>query len=231
MMKLNVKPVNFDFSKYLNGGFEFYKNNFGDILLAYFFCFVMNIIPFCGILGIGNLYRYLHRLRKGEPAGPGDIFDFGDFVPYFILQLIVFAGAIVIYLPMMIVGFIAGAENGEPSPVFAMIMIPYMIIVMIAFLIVVLKAFYMPGLISIAGVKDIKTAWNMSVTMTKNNLLSIFLLVIITAILGQLGIIFCGIGIFLTIPFVYASNFMAIEDALQQIQYDEITEIGVKNEY
>ncbi|MDR6515082.1 hypothetical protein [Chryseobacterium camelliae] len=231
MMQLNVKPVNFDFSKYLNGGFELYKNNFGNILLAYFFCFIMNIIPFCGILGMGNLYRYMHKLRKGEPSAPGDIFDFGDFVPYFILQLIVFAGIILIYLPMMLVGFIAGAADGEPSPVFAAIMIPYMLIIMVVFVIVALKAFYMPGLISIAGVKDVKTAWKMSTTMTKNNLLSIFLLVIVTSILGQLGILLCGIGIFLTIPFVYTSNYMAIEDALQQIQHDEITEIGLKNEY
>lgn len=229
-MKINAKPINFKFNEYLNGGFELYKNNFGNIFLAYIFCFIMSIIPFCGILALGNLYKYLRKLRRGENAGPGEIFNFDDFVPYFILQLIVFAAVIVIYIPFLfVVPFLDPGE--EPSGAFRVFFVPYMVIVGIALFIIILKAFYMPAIISLGGIKDLKTAWNMSGIMTKNNLLSIFLFVLVVSFLAQLGILLCGIGIFLTIPFAYTSNYMAFEDAMKQIEHDEITEIGLKNEY
>lgn len=230
MMGTTAKPVNFKFNEYLNSGFELLKNNFGNMLLAYLFCFIMSIIPFCGILAIGNFYKYCRKLRKGEPAGAGEIFNFDDFVPYFILQLIIFAAVFVIYIPFLFtVPFMEQGE--EPSPMFMAFFVPYMIIVGIVFMIVALKAFYIPGLISLKGVKDIKTAWNMSKIMTKDNLLTIFLFALVVGILAQLGVILCVIGIFITIPYMYACNYFAFEDGIQQIEYDEIKEIGSKNEY
>jgi hypothetical protein len=50
---------------------------------------------------------------------------------------------------------------------------------------------------------DIKTAWNISKVMTKGNLLSIFLFSLVVSLLSQIGVLACGIGIFLTMPFMY----------------------------
>ncbi|WP_155844950.1 hypothetical protein [Chryseobacterium daeguense] len=230
MMQINAKPVNFKFNEYLSNGYEFLKSNFGDIFLAFIFCIIMSIIPFCGLVAVGNMYKYLRKLRRGQNAAPGEIFNFDDFAPYFILQLIIIGGIFALYIPLIIIMLIT-QNGGEPSPVASFIMIPYMIVVYIGVLVVALKAFYMAALISLGGVKDIKTAWNMSKIMTKDNLLSIFLFCIVVSILSQLGIILCGIGIFLTLPYLYVTNYFAFEDAMQQIEHDEIKEIGSKNEF
>ena len=95
----------------------------------------------------------------------------------------------------------------------------------------VLKGFYIIPLISLKGISEIKQAWNISKIMSKGNLLSIFLFSLVVSILAQIGIVACGIGLFITIPFLYTAKYFAYEDAMQQIEYDEITEIGIKNEF
>ncbi|MDH6251455.1 magnesium-transporting ATPase (P-type) [Chryseobacterium sp. H1D6B] len=231
MIQIKAKPVQFKFNEYLSKGFELLKKDFGNFILAYIFCAVMSIIPFCGLLAAGNFYKYCRKIDKGEPAGPGDIFNFDDFMPYFILQLIIVGAVFAIYIPMMFFIPIAAIAGGDsPSPAFMMFLIPYIFLIVIAFTVVALIGFYIPGLISLKKITDIKTLWNMSKVMTKNNLLSIFLFAIVVSFLSQLGVFFCGIGLLITMPYFYITHYFAFEDAMQQIEYDEIKEIGLKNE-
>lgn len=232
-VNLTPKPINFKFGEYINKGFEFLKKDFGNIFVAFLVCLIMSIIPFCGMLAMGNMYKYLQKLNKNQPASPGDIFDFKDFMPYFILQLIVFAAILIIYIPVVIVLALTGSFSGsnDPNPMAGLFMFPYIIVVMIGIYYFALKAFYITPLISLKGIKDIKTAWNISKVMTKGNLISILLFAFVIGLLAQIGILACGIGVFLTIPFVYTANYFAYEDAIQQIEFDEITEIGSKNEF
>ncbi|MDQ1857841.1 hypothetical protein [Chryseobacterium sp. WLY505] len=233
-MKVNLtpKPINFKLGEYINKGFELLKKDFGNIFIAFLVCFIMSIIPFCGLLAMGNLYKYLQRLNRNQPASPGDIFDFKDFMPYFMLQLIVFGGVLLLYIPLFAVLGISGSISGrdEPNPMVALFVFPYVFLIIAAIYYFVLKGFYIIPLISLKGIKEIKEAWNISKIMTKGNLLSIFLFSLVVSILAQIGIIACGIGIFLTLPFLYTANYFAYEDAIQQIEYDEIIEIGSKNE-
>lgn len=232
-MKVNLtpKPINFKLGEYINKGFELLKKDFGNIFVAFLMCFIMSIIPFCGLLAMGNLYKYLQRLNRNQPASPGEIFDFKDFMPYFMLQLIVFGGVLLLYIPLFAVLGISGAlsESNEPNPMVAFFMFPYMFLLIGAIYYFVLKGFYIIPLISLKGIREVKEAWTISKIMTKGNLLSIFLFSVVVGILAQIGIIACGIGIFLTLPFLYTANYFAYEDAIQQIEYDEITEIGSKN--
>lgn len=232
-MKVNLtpKPINFKLGEYINKGFELLKKDFGNIFVAFLMCFIMSIIPFCGLLAMGNLYKYLQRLNRNEPASPGEIFDFKDFMPYFMLQLIVFGGVLLLYIPLFAVLGISGAlsESNEPNPMVAFFMFPYMFLLIGAIYYFVLKGFYIIPLISLKEIREVKEAWTISKIMTKGNLLSIFLFSVVVGILAQIGIIACGIGIFLTLPFLYTANYFAYEDAIQQIEYDEITEIGSKN--
>ncbi len=231
-MKISAKPINFKFNDYLSNGYEFLKNNFGNVLVAFLLCIIMSIIPFCGFLALGNFYKYCRNLRMGRQASPGDIFNFDDFSAYFILQLIILGGVLLLYIPLFITMPLAAMANGgEPSAGMPIFLIIYMIVLYIGIVIIALKAFYMIGLISLGGVRDIKTAWQMSLTMSKGNLLSIFLFSLVVSILGQLGILACGIGVFLTLPFVHTSHYFAYEDAIQQVENDEIKEIGSKNEF
>ncbi|MBO9693187.1 hypothetical protein [Chryseobacterium sp.] len=234
-MKVNLapKPINFKLGEYINKGFELLKKDFGNIFIAFLICFIMSIIPFCGLLAMGNLYKYLQKLSQNQTASPGDIFDFKDFMPYFMLQLIVFGGVLALYIPFFAVLGLSGAlsEGNEPNPMVVTFMFPYFFLMIAAIYYFVLKGFYIVPLISLKGVKEIKEAWNLSKIMSQGNLLSIFLFSLIVSILAQVGILACGIGIFLTLPFLYTANYFAFEDAIQQIEYDEITEIGSKNEF
>lgn len=232
MMNIKAKPIEFKLSEYLNKGFELLKKDFGNFMVAYILCIVMSIIPFCGLLAMGNFYKYCRKVNKGEPASVGDIFNFDDFLPYFIVQLIILAGVFVLYIPLFALIPLTAMTGGEdPSPVFAVFMVPYIFIIVIAVFIVALLGFYIPALISLKKIYDIKTAWSMSRIMTKNNLLSIFLFAIVVGFLSQIGILACGIGILITMPYFYTTHYFAFEDAIQQIEYDEIKEIGSKNEF
>lgn len=228
MIRLNAKPVNFKLGEYISNGYEFYKANFGSLLGAFLLAMVMSIIPFCGLLAVGNFYKYCRNLRAGRNVSAGDIFNFDDFTPYFLIQLVLFAGVMVIYIPMLFMLPMMGDRDPSAGPPALFIM--YIILVYIAILIVCLKGFYMPALISLGRIIDIKEAWKISSVMTKGNLLSIFLYSLAVGFLSQLGLIACVIGIIFTLPFAYASHYFAYEDALKQVTYDEIQEIGTKNE-
>lgn len=229
-MKATAKPIDFKFNEYLNKGYELLKKDFGNFILAFIFCMILSIIPFCGLMAAGNFYKYCRKVNRGQQASPSDIFNFDDFSSYIIYQLIIIGIVLAIYIPMLLVVPFTG-HTDEPSPVFGVFFMMYAIIIAIFVFFLAMKAFYIPALISLGGVKDIKTAWNMSKIMTKNNLLSIFLFSIVVSFLSQLGIIACGIGVFITIPYLYTTHYFAFEDAIQQIEHDEIKEIGEKNEY
>lgn len=231
-MNIKAKSIDFKLNEYLSRGLELLKKDFGNFLVAYLFCMIMSIIPFCGFLAMGNFYKYCRKVNKGEPASVGEIFNFDDFVPYFVIQLIIFAAVFAIYIPMaFVIPFAAIAGGDDPSPAFMIFFVPYVFIVVIAILIVALIGFYIPGLISLKKMYDLRTLWKMSRIMTKNNLLSIFLFAIVVGFLSQIGILLCGIGILITMPYFYTTHYFAFEDAIQQIEYDEIKEIGIKNEF
>ncbi|WP_411811526.1 hypothetical protein ACLB9Y_17010 [Chryseobacterium scophthalmum] len=233
-VNLTPKPINFKFGEYINKGFELLKKDFGGVFVGFLVTFLMSIIPFCGLLAVGNYYKYLRKLTKNQPASAGEIFDFKDFMPYFIFQLIIIGGMIVLYIPMIFIAVIGGAASygsDEQSVMGPILMFPYMFIMFAVILYFALKGFYIPALITFKGVADIKTAWNISKVMTKGNLLNIFLFSFVIGILSQIGVIACGIGLLLTLPFMYAANYFAFEDAIQQIEYDEITEIGITEKY
>lgn len=231
-VNFTAKPINFKLGEYLSKGFELLKKDFGNIFVAFLCCLVMGIIPFCGMLGAGNFYQYLRKVNRGQQASPSNIFNFDKFMPYFIIQLIVFAGMMLLFVPMFILmPAIAVTQGEDPSPLVSLIMIPYMLIVYVVLFYFLLKGFYIPALISFKDVTDIKSAWNTSKIMTKGNLLSIFLFSLVVAILSQIGIIACGIGLLATMPFMYVANYFAYEDAMSQIERDEISEIGIQEKY
>lgn len=229
MMKINAKPIDFKLGEYISNGFDFMKNNFGNVLGAFLLCMLMCIIPFCGLLAVGNFYRYCRDLRAGKQVSAGDIFNFDNFMPYFILQLILIGGIMLIYIPMLALTPLMA--DRDPSAGLPFIFMIYIFVIYIAIIIVCLKGFYMPALISLGGITDIKTAWKMSLTMTKGNLLTIFLYSLVVSVLAQLGIIACFIGLIFTMPLMYVCHYFAYEDAMKQVTYDEIQEIGIKNEF
>ncbi|PZU91147.1 MAG: hypothetical protein DI529_01340 [Chryseobacterium sp.] len=188
---------------------------------------LLGIIPFCGLMAVGNFYKICYKIDKGIPAEVGEIFNFDDFVPYLIFQLYIFGSLILLFIPFGIFTF-AISDDGIISGVIRGIAMVFLAFVYFAIVYVLLQAFYIPALITFKKITDIRTAWNISKIMTKGNLLSIFFFSIATAFLGELGIILCGIGILLTLPFINVSHYFAFKDGLTQIEHDELAEIGQK---
>lgn len=229
---MNARPIEFKLSDYLSKGFELLKKDYGNFILAYFFCMILSMIPLCSLLAMGNFYKYCQKVYNNEEANPSDIFNFDDFVTYLILNLILMAGIFVAYIPMIFLMpavAVLGQDSEAAAGFTGILMIAYLFIFIIAIFIIMAKAFYIPALISLKGITDFKEAWKISKVLTKGNLLKIVLFAIITSFLGQLGVVACGIGILLTLPYLYTSNYIAYRDAFDQINNDEIKEIGRSN--
>lgn len=224
-VKLNVKAVDFAFSDYLTQGFEILKKDYGKFLGAFLLTVIMAIIPFCGLLALGNFYKFFHKTFKGERAEASEIFNFDDFLPYFYLQLIIIGGVLFFEIPIII--FAVSTHHLQGDSGFLAILFPIYILLFIVFILYfILQGFYMPALISVGRVKGLKTAWKMSKEMTKGNLLFIFLFFFVLAFLSQVGIVLCFVGVLLTLPYNYICQFLAFDDAIKQIKYDDLQEIG-----
>lgn len=223
--QFNIRPIDFKLSQYLSAGFEILKKDFGKFFVAFLFTIIMSIIPFCGFLALGNYYKFCRKIFKGQSAEASEIFNFDDFMPYFILQLIVIAGVIVLEVPVLFVTFfsIHGDDSVNPIIGFLPIYVIGLLVIMFYFMI---RGFYIPALISVANIKDLKTCWKMSKDMTKGNGWNILLFLFVASILGQIGIILCFIGVLITLPYYYITIFLSYDDAISQITYDEIKEIG-----
>ena len=221
-VKLNIKPIDFNFGDYLSQGFEILKKNYGKYLGAFLITILMSIIPFCALLAFGNFYKFCHKTFNGEHSKASDIFNFEDFLTYFYLQLIIFGAIIVFEIPLLLIIFL----SHQASESFSFLIPIYALGLVIFSFYFIIKGFYMPALISVANVKDVKTAWKMSQTMTSGNAWNILLFAFVISFLSQIGIILCFIGVLLTLPYNYVCQFLAYEDAIKQIQFDEIEEIG-----
>lgn len=213
-MNNDIKPVDFKFGEYMSQGYELYRANFGKVLLATFFLFVMSLIPFCSYLAQGNFLKFLKRLKNGQNPEASEIFNFDDFMPYFKLFLIVFAGIVLLELPILIPIITADAQGAPPQmPYYFPI---YMLVLLAGMFYIFARGFYIPGLISLRNVSSVREAWRISKGMTLGNVLMILAFMFVCAILSQLGVIACFVGIFVTLPFYYTAQFLAEEDGLDQ---------------
>lgn len=220
-MQAQIKPrkVDFKFSQYISQGFELLKGNFMPIFLATLCTLVMSIIPFCNVLAISNLLKFIRKIDQGEMADPSEIFNFDDFMKYFIPQLLIFAGLIVLYIPYIALAAVSGVFRGDqPSGFLGAFLTIYLIFFVFVVFYFVLKGFYILGLMSLKGISTLKEAWNISKVMTTGNLITIFLFSIVIGLLGEIGVIFCGIGLIFTIPFVYCAQYFAFADGISQIE-------------
>ncbi len=219
MNTLNPKPIEFKLGEYISQGFELMKKDFGTILLSFLCAAILSMIPFLGLMAFGNFYKICYKIDKGIPASAGEIFNFDDFMPYFIFQVYIFAAVFIVMIPVFF--FIPFMENTDNS--FApFLFILYFVPVYIVLIYFMLKAFYIPALITFKKITDIKTAWNISKTMAKENLLMIFLFVIVVSFLAQIGMLACFVGIIFTMPFHYVAQYFAFKDGLEQVERDSI---------
>lgn len=214
----NSRTVNFRFSDYISEGYKLYRDNFGAIVMASLCMFIMSLIPFCSLLAFGNFSKFMKRLKDGQSPDPSEVFNFDDFTPYFKLFLILIGIIFVIELPLFVIIYGFSNEMENPSPLFFICYIGYMLFLFAAVYILMAKAFYMPYLISIKKITDIQEAWRTSSQLGTSNILIIIGFILVTSMLAQLGIFLCLIGIVLTLPFHYAAMYVAAEDGVRQAE-------------
>lgn len=214
---MTPRQVDFKFGEYISQGIDLMKKDFGTILLSFIFALILGIIPFCGLVAFGNFYKICHKIDKGIPVEASEIFNFDDFMPYFIFQLYIFGACMLLIIPYVFLMVFSG-NDGVVSGVVSGIISIVLVAAYFFLIYFILQAFYIPALITFKKITDVKTAWNISKVMTKGNLWMILFFSIVVTFLGELGIILCGIGIFLTIPFIYVSHYFAFKDGLAQIE-------------
>lgn len=184
-----------------NKGLEIYKENF---LLVFLASLISGIITFatcgicsgamqCGVFGI-----LLALLRKQEPKPQvGDLFNgFQKFLPAFVTSLVfgvtfTFIGFVLGIIPIL--GWLVSLVLGffvEPT-----------IMVLAIFLIQDQDATIGEAIITPVKMICEKNFWSMS------------LVVFVAGLLGMVGLIACGIGLFFTIPFSVCMIAAAYEEA------------------
>jgi hypothetical protein len=216
---ITSKGYNFNIGKYIAEGYDLFKKDVGGFILATLLTFIMSIIPFCGILAIGNFYKICRKVDQGGKVEAGDIFDFTDFVVYLKLMVLVFIVVIIMMIPVQITlvpFFIAASEEGEqinPAVLLSGMWIWFFlyILLMIAFSV---SLFFVQPLISLYRVQSVRQAYSLSWKLVKKNFLMIFLFTIIVSIISQLGALACGIGLFFTIPIGICIRYVAYKDVL-----------------
>ena len=215
------KGYDFNIGKYISEGFELFKKDIGGFILATLLAFIMSIIPFCGLLALGNFYKICKKVDQGEKVQAGDIFDFTDFGMYFKLYLLVLAIVVVLMIPIqiMLVPIFMTAQYtdaGDIGPaLFAGgmgIWIFLFVLLMIAFS---LSLYFVQPLISIHRVQSVRQAYSLSWKIAKKNFLMIFLFTIVVGVISELGILACGIGLFFTIPLGICMRYVSYKDVLE----------------
>ena len=150
-----TKPINFKFGEYLKDGYNILKNNLGDMILGFLLVILISIIPFCSLMAVGNYYKYIGKLKKGQNVKAGEIFDFKDFMPYFIIQLIIFAGLMVLLIPLGILISLTSGFNelsyGTYMPGFVT---PYIMFAYAALFYFIIRGFYIPAMISLKNIEQ-----------------------------------------------------------------------------
>ena len=214
-----LNGYNFRFGNYINGGFELIKKDFASILVAYLLCMLIAFIPFCAILGIGNFYKVLQRIDRGEQANVGEIFDFKDFLPYFKFQIVVIALVFALLIPIqmfMIPSLMFWSNASDQISTIGVLgsMSVFIVIILIFIVLDTAATFFVTPLISLFGATNMRDTFTLSWQIAKKNLLQISLFMIATGLISQIGILLCGVGLLLTAPLAIVMKYVASKDIL-----------------
>ena len=182
-----------DIGGFVSEGLEIYKNNAVTLIIAVLLAACLASLTLgilAGPMGAGLVLMVL-RMKDGENVEIGDLFQgFSYFAPSFLFTLIWGLINIVISFALAMVPFIGTAVS-----IFVSLAIGTVIIFGLPLIVDRKMDFWTASLESIDKVKPV--FWPM------------LGLLIISSLIGDLGIIACGIGIFATLPISICINTVA----------------------
>jgi hypothetical protein len=181
-----MQKVEVRFGKWIEEGFNLYKNNFGTLVLAAVIALVLSTVTvglLAGPMIAGLVIMTLQLLRKVEPRpGAGRIFRGFDYFLNAFLFIVVWGIAILI---------------GS----FILALFPVIGQLLSLFFLYATQAFLMFGMFLIVDKElNFLPASRESIQIVKTNFWPFFGLSAIASIIGSIGAVAFGIGIVLTIP-------------------------------
>lgn len=221
LLKDKSQNINFDIGRYISEGIQLFKKNPGDLIIAFILAMIFSIIPFFSLLAIGNFYKICKDVDTTGKADVGKIFNFDDFGAYFKFFILIF---VMVSLSVMIIPFfiLPGAmlrgDNGELSDVgasllaggFGMFFIAYFIF----FLVLSIGLYYFIPLVALQKSYSVRANIATSWKLAKKDFFSILLFSIIVGFLSQLGVLACGIGLFVTLPIGLCMRYKSFEKVI-----------------
>jgi hypothetical protein len=183
-----------------------------------------SVVPLGILMGpmMCGLYLALFQTRRGQPVEFGILFKgfdyFGDSVVATLLHLI---PIVVILVPTYIL-FYAGLfvmmsqGGGEPDPgtmlgFFGFFVVFWLVIIVIVILLSVIFTFAYPLIVDrrLSGIEAVK----LSIKAALANFWRLLGLLLMTGLMGFVGVLFCYVGAFLVMPI----SFAAIATAYEQV--------------
>ncbi|AQY22159.1 hypothetical protein [Riemerella anatipestifer] len=215
---LTGKSVEFKFGTYLEEGVSLFKEHMGTFILASFIILLTSVIPVVNFMVLGNFMKMCRALKQGENVSLGSLFSFDNFVPYLKFFLAIFAVVLLIEFPLIFSSIGFSSETSERSFFGGLVFIIMLILVVVLLFYLVVKSYYMISLLSLENVTSVREAWKISKEMTKNNFILILGFSFLVSIISSLGFLFCGIGVFLSLPLAYVMHYFSYEDGIQQLK-------------
>ncbi len=160
------------------------------------------LVPLLSLLGgLHALVLICDRGRKGEPIGPTDVFNLAfDDLPN---RILLFVPAFVVIVGMTVVSIALGFVLPQA------LALPVMGVISLGVLALCLALSAVFPFALIASARD-KTpwmdAWKLAFAKVKPNIGGAGVYMLVTSILGSLGLIACGVGIFVTLPMSYIAQ-------------------------
>ncbi|MDR2237505.1 MAG: DUF4013 domain-containing protein [Chryseobacterium sp.] len=208
--------------KFISEGVDLFKKDIGGFIVATILLFLMSIIPFLGVMALGNFYKICRKVDEGQKVQVGDIFDFTDFVTYLKFFVFIFVICFIIMIPIQLsllpVLFAASSTEGNLSDTGAALFaggmgIWFMLVIVLLFAVTISMYFVQP-LISLYRITSIRKAYSISWKLARRNFLMILVFSIVVGVISQIGAIVCGIGILFTIPLGICIKYASFKNIL-----------------
>jgi hypothetical protein len=183
-----------------------------------------SVVPLGILLGpmMCGLYLALFQTRRGQPIEFGILFKgfdyFGDSVVATLLHMI---PMVVVFVPSYILFYVAlfvmmGQQGGEPGPgamlgFFGFFAVFWLVMMVILIVVSVVFAFAYPLIVDrrLSGVEAVK----LSIKAAMANFWRLLGLLLMTGLMGFIGVLFCYVGVFFVMPI----SFAAIATAYEQV--------------
>lgn len=232
---LLVNGYDFDFGSYISEGFAIVNKNIGGFI-GYTFIYlattmVLGLIP--GIGSIANLlisppltagfYIVANKIRNGEEHQFGDFFKGFDFFgPLVGASLLTFLIILVIIIPVGVIAFLSfdmmavGIDDDMPVGAILVILLALIPILYLS------VAYTWASMLIIFYNYSAWEAMEMSRKLITKKWFSVFIFLLITALISAAGLLLVGVGFLYTLPVFMCASYVAFAKVTAGEEIDDV---------